>query len=117
MAIGITLAVERIRVGRAREQDGTVRLERLQVFGLAFDQTSDETRRPREAAVFRDRSKRSFIIEPEIAGVVLAFIEGDVRVIEDGLIRTEVQRFAVGDDAVEIEDDGSDGHFLTFSPA
>ena len=62
-------------------------------------------RRPRAIVVRPDRRKRAGVVEPEIARVVVALGERDALGGEHALIRGEVQRFAVGDHAVEIEDD------------
>ena len=58
-----------------------------------------------QAAVARERLEHADVVEAEIARVVLAFGEGDVLLGEDLLIGAAVERFAVRDDAVEVEDD------------
>ena len=63
-----------------------------------------------------NRSKRTDIVVSEIAGVIIAFGEREPFLSEDVAKCAEVERLAVGENAVEVEDDGANHDFI-FSPA
>ena len=71
----------------------------------------------RDAAVGADRLERAGIVEPEIPRVVVALGQCQPLFGKDLTEALEVQRLAVGDDAVEVEDDAAERHGLSFSPA
>ena len=73
----------------------------------------------RKTTISRQRLEQAHIVEAQIPGEVLAAGQLDALFAERLLKRLEVQRLAVGDDAVEVEDDGlKRSHDAgTFSPA
>ena len=61
--------------------------------------------RAEQAAVVRDRVEGADVVEAEIPPEVVALGQPDAVAREHALVGAEVQRFAVRDDAVEVEDD------------
>lgn len=49
----------------------------------------------------------ALVVVPEVLGVLVRFREGNALLVKNLLKASEVQRFGVGDHAVEIEDDGT----------
>ena len=61
--------------------------------------------RPETAVVDPDRSKRSHIVVPQVARVVLALRQRHMLLGEDVAKTAEMERLGVGDDAIKVEDD------------
>ena len=75
---------------------------------LAIDERGHAVDVPGQPPLLAHGAKHADVVVPEVSRVVVVFAELDAfrrqHVAEGG----EVQRFAVGDHAVEVEDDGSD---------
>ena len=62
--------------------------------------------RERDTAIVRQGLEQPHVVVAEVACVVIGLVQIDAVGAEHGLISAQVQRLAVGDDAVEIEEYG-----------
>src|SRR5262249_42208889 len=112
---------ERLRPSRtvdgclgAGEQDRAMGFGILHTHGLCPHVRVDVVRGPWKAAVDPYGLEHADIVVAEIARVIALLGEIDTNGGEHVTERAEVQRFAVGNHAVEVEDDGSKGHVYVF---
>ena len=80
--------------------------EHLEPEGFSSHQRGDPIRAPRQIMGSSHGAKHPDIVVAEIGGVVLLLGERDARLLQDVPERRAMQRLAVGDDAIEVEDDG-----------
>ncbi len=93
-------------VGRTREQNRRARQHLVDDMRLRLHPTIDGLGCQREALILRQRLKQPDIVITEISGVVVVFPQIDAVGGQDRLVRAKMQRLAVGDDAVEVEEHG-----------
>ena len=94
--------------GGAGEQDRRGTLELFEPHGLARDEAGHLPGVPLHAPVGRNCAEGADVVVSEVSSVVVGFGEHDGLLSQDVTQGTEMQRFGIGDDAVEIEDDGAD---------
>ena len=63
---------------------------------------------PAQAPPLAQRPERRHVVEAKVLLVVLVALERHAVLAQDGLIRPQMKRLGVGEDAVEVEDDGPD---------
>src|SRR5690349_13542324 len=100
------------RIGRARKDDGDVAFDLLEARGFPCDEAADVLSRPRPSSLETDGGEDAAVVESKIPVVVGALREVDPLSCKHVTERPEVQRLAVGNDAVEVEDDGAEGHYV-----
>ena len=103
-------------LGGAVKQHLAVARQSQEDLGLASEQPCHPVTGDVEPFVARERFEYADVVDAEVSLVILARRKCQAFLGEERLVDPKVQRLAIGDHAIEVEDHALQRHF-TFSPA